>query len=399
MTDIRVVGLRYTREYVVTRELASKVGEPYRLENLAEDERRLDHLRIFSSIDVDPLVTDNGVEIEVRVKETFPYIPTISLQVSDENGVAAGPGVKSVNFLGRAVELGLTTQFGGATNIDFYLNAPWVVGTPLPYEIGYTRSQRENVLDNFDEVFHDAPIRAGTVIGKKGRVGGTARVLRVSSDVDGITLSPSNRDSIVAFGAFIGYDSRDIWTRPQNGWWNEVAISRSDVVGQPANYWTSIFDVRRFNTFDDRHTVLATALWTLQSGELGRDIPIHQDFHIGGANTIRGWSLDSRSGKNQAINTFEYRYMLLEPRDFSVRFFTAYVGLQLAGFADLGHAWTESREFAIDQFIGGYGIGLRILLPFIDEMRMDVAWGEPGQGPTFHFGVFPKVLVQRNRVR
>ena len=83
--------------------------------------------------------------------------------------------------------------------------------------------------------------------------------------------------------------------------------------------------------------------------------------------------------------------MLLQPRDFNVSFFTAYVGLQIAGFADLGHAWTGSREFALDQFIGGYGVGLRILLPFIDEMRMDVVWGEPGQGPTFHFGVFPKV--------
>jgi outer membrane protein assembly factor BamA len=145
--------------------------------------------------------------------------------------------------------------------------------------------------------------------------------------------------------------------------------------------------------------VLLTSLTTLQSGILGEDIPIYADFHIGGTNTIRGWPLDARSGKNQFINTVEYRYLLTEPRPFSLSFFTAYIGLQLAAFGDFGHAWNETNDFAVNQFIGGYGVGLRVLIPFVDEIRMDVAWGAPGEGMTFHFGIYPKVVMQRQRVR
>jgi len=39
-----------------------------------------------------------------------------------------------------------------------------------------------------------------------------------------------------------------------------------------------------------------------------------ENFGIGGTNTIRGWDFAARKGKNQMLNTIEYRYTLLEPR-------------------------------------------------------------------------------------
>ncbi len=80
-------------------------------------------------------------------------------------------------------------------------------------------------------------------------------------------------------------------------------------------------------------------------------------------------------------------------------FFTAYIGLALAAFGDFGHAWSESNEFAVNQFIDGYGVGLRVSIPFVDQIRMDVAWDAPGEGITFHFGIYPKVVMQPERVR
>jgi hemolysin activation/secretion protein len=80
-------------------------------------------------------------------------------------------------------------------------------------------------------------------------------------------------------------------------------------------------------------------------------------------------------------------------------FVTAYIGLQLAAFGDFSHAWSESNEFAVNQFIDGYGVGLRVLIPFVDEIQLDAAWGAPGEGITFPFGIYPKVVMQRERVR
>ncbi len=319
--------------------------------------------------------------------------------MNDENGVSLGPGVRSVNFLGRGIQLGGSVQFGGATNIEVSLKNPWIAGNHLSYEIQYFRRDRANELDDFGEIANEPLVRVGSFIGESGRAGARFGLRSIRADRDGVTLSPGNVDKIPSIGVYVGYDTRDLWSQPRHGWWNELEIGRSTVRGTKAAYWTYVLDVRRYDTWAGRHTLQLTSLTTLQTGRLGEDIPIHQDFHIGGTNTIRGWSLDARSGKNQLINTVEYRYQLLERRPVGLGFFKIYLGLQLAAFGDLGHAWNASRELAIGRFIGGYGLGLRVLVPFVDEIRLDAAFGEPGEGMTFHFGIFPKVLMQRARVR
>ena len=44
-------------------------------------------------------------------------------------------------------------------------------------------------------------------------------------------------------------------------------------------------------------------------------------------------------------------------------FIKGYIGFQLAAFMDFGHAWNTSEEFDLDNFITGYGVGFRLLLP------------------------------------
>ncbi|GMR24093.1 MAG: hypothetical protein BMS9Abin37_2589 [Acidobacteriota bacterium] len=399
VTEIRLHGLAHTKEYVVERELVSRVGEPFSEQNVKKDAERLDRLRIFSFIEIRSIAADSGVRIEIEVRETFPYMPTLSIQVNDENGASAGPGFKSVNFLGRGIELGAAAQFGGSTNLDLSFANPWVSGNHLSYRARYLYRDRPNELDDFNEITNELEARFGSYIGEAGRIGVQAAFSTIRSDRDGVTLSPDNLDKIPSLGVYLGYDTRDIWSRPGIGWRNELDITKSDVRDTPRGFWTTNIDLRRYQTWQTRHTLLLTSLTTLQSGTVGEDVPIYADFHIGGTNTIRGWPLDSRVGKNQFINTVEYRYLLTEPRPFSFSFFTAYIGLQLAAFADFGHAWSESKDFAMNQFIGGYGVGLRVLIPFVDEIRLDVGWGAPGEGIMFHFGIYPKVVMQRERVR
>lgn len=399
VTEIRIHGLAHTKDYVVERELVSRVGEPLSERNVKKDAERLDRLRIFSFIEIRSVAVDSGVRIEIEVRETFPYMPTLSIQVNDENGVSAGPGFKSVNFLGRGIELGAAAQFGGSTNLDVSVTNPWVTGNHVSYGARYLYRDRPNELDDFHETANELEVRFGRFLGEAGRIGVKGAFSTIHSDRDGITLSPDNLDEIPSLGVYLGYDTRDLWSRPGIGWWNEMDLIKSDVLDTSGGFWTADIDLRRYQTWRTRHTLVLTSLTTFQSGTLGEDIPIYADFHIGGANTIRGWPLDARAGKHQSINTAEYRYLLTEPRPFSLSFFTAYIGLQLAAFGDFGHAWSEPSDFALNQFIGGYGVGLRVLIPFVDEIRMDAAWGAPGEGVTFHFGIYPKVVMQRQRVR
>ena len=58
-----------------------------------------------------------------------------------------------------------------------------------------------------------------------------------------------------------------------------------------------------------------------KSGRSGKkDITAKQDFSLGGTNSVRGWDLDSRRGKNQFINTAEYRVTVVRPKALTIPF-------------------------------------------------------------------------------
>ncbi|MCH8015762.1 MAG: hypothetical protein IH917_03965, partial [Acidobacteria bacterium] len=84
--EIRISRLRYTQREIIIRELASRVGEPYLKENAEKDAKRLDQLGIFSAITIEAIEEGDEVVLAIEVQETFPYLPTISLDVNDENG-------------------------------------------------------------------------------------------------------------------------------------------------------------------------------------------------------------------------------------------------------------------------------------------------------------------------
>ena len=112
---------------------------------------------------------------------------------------------------------------------------------------------------------------------------------------------------------------------------------------------------------------------------------------------MRGWELDARSGKNQVLGTMEWSYSL---GDLGLERLlpTSNVDFRIAVFGDLGIAWNDPGEFDRDQFIGGGGVGVRMISPLFKVLRLDFALGETGAGISFHVGS-TKPDAQRLRVR
>jgi len=398
--EIRFRGLNRTREENVLRELASQVGAPYTREDAKTDLERLDRLRIFSSFDIEVIEEQETVVLEISVKETFRFLPTLSIDVSDEIGVSLGPGFKAINLLGRQISFSTAARFGGAKDFETILRDPWFAGNHLSYQADFRYLDFSNPLDQFQERSGEFGFELGSYLRDTGRIGTRFRFLSLKSDVDGITLSENRHDQVPRLGFYLGYDNRDFWSDTRSGWWNEVEISKGGgFLGGDGDFWTVNFDVRRYQPIASRHTLALFSLTTLQTGTVGVELPIYLDFHLGGTNTIRGWSLDSLHGKNQFINTAEYRYSLLGPRALSLKGFTVSLGIHLAIFGDVGVAWDQSSEFSTENFIGGYGFGIRFLVPFVDMIRVDFALGEPGRELRSHVALGPKPVRQRLRIR
>jgi outer membrane protein assembly factor BamA len=389
---IKVNGLRHIKEPIVLDQIDSKVGQPYHRAVADQDVNRLDRLGVFGDIALTPVAVETGVRLDVTVVETLRVLPAVSIAVTDANGASAGPTVKVLSIGGKPQEISATARFGGETLVEFSETSAPLLHERLWHSGKLSLRDDFNKLDDFDEHTLDLDARIGLRRSESWKSGAIFQVYYVRSDESGVTLSPSDADTFVSFGAVTEYDSRDLWKAPTRGWWNSIDALWRTGSGQ---YGTVDIDLRRYQPVAGRQTVLATSLLTLQSGTEGVDFPSYNDFALGGENTVRGWDYASRRGKNQFLNTVEYRYTAIPTRSFRVFGFNFYGGLAFAAFGDVGAAWSDPDSFA-DSFIAGGGIGLRLFIPFVNMVRLDLSFGDGVHGA---LGVNEKAVAQRNRVR
>jgi outer membrane protein assembly factor BamA len=397
--EIRLEGNRYTRDWVVEMAMASKVGEPYTEQTARLDYLWLSQLGAFQSISFRTEPADDGIVLVVVFKEVSPYIPGVSFKLTQENGIEVGPSISSPNFLGWAGRASAYARFGGATNFGVRYVDPWVPGKSwiAGYQLMYAHLDRRNELDNFNETTDDLFIQVRRNLTNKSRFGPRFRFLSVKSDTAGITLDSDNRDNIPGVGLFLQHDSRNA-AYPTDGWYLDVEPAY--YFGN-ANYWQFTADVRRYlplRFIGRRHSLALYSLATITTGKLLEDIPVYMDFHIGGTNSVRGWPLDSRRGQNQWLLTGEYWYNLLDAHAFRFWFIKWRMGLQLALFADAGTAWYAGPEFG-ENFIAGFGGGLRLTLPAIVLVRLDLAYAKDQFGLKIAIGGAEKAIAQTQRVR
>ena len=292
--------------------------------------------------------------------------------------------------------------FGGASTYQIEVNWPWITANHLSLELFSGRILRDDSLRNFGETSDEFTPWVGTFIGRNWRARGGFSYFRMGADRDGVTLSPTNTDTLIRVGAGVGLDTRDNWRNPHRGWENDLQVLRTGgALGGEGNFWTTDIDVRRYQPVG-RHTVVFSGLASLQTGTLGVDIPSYMDYRLGGANSIRGYTPTGLGrelgGKNQLLTTVEYQHLLLDIRELTIVGLSFTMGLELAAFVDTGTAWNESNEFGARRTRTGFGFGVRPIVPGVGEVRLDLGFNADGH-VVFHLGVSPKMEAQRTRLR
>jgi outer membrane protein insertion porin family len=396
-------GNHKTKDYVVARELEMPTGQPFRTEALEADLTRLDNLSIFSSVRPVFSESDSGLGLDLGLREMPPVIPYPAVSYNEIDGWSVGLGIASMNLVGRAISLSVSTLIVGTPQVRAKFSYPWISGDHLSLAVNYARLDRDDDLNGFRETSDEITPQIGVYLGRHGRLRGIVDYLGMGSDVDGKTLSPDNHDELFRLGAALGYDSRDSYRRPLRGWQNEIQVLRT---GGPlpgdGDFWTGDLDVRVYQPGFGRHTLRAGALLSLQSGTVGQDIPGYLQYRMGGANSIRGYDPlvlgQTLYGKNQYLFTFEYGLPVSPIHEVRVLRWTFSLGLDVVAFLDHGLAWNDSREISLERSRSGIGAGVRLLVPGMEQFRFDLALGEGGN-LEFHFASGTKMAAQRNRIR
>ena len=390
--SVRVSGLDRIKESVVLRQIESAPGQPYHKATAARDVVRLERLGVFAAIAVTPVEAGDGVSVEVTAIETPRIAAGLDLEITDANGASIGPALKLTSIAGHPVDVGATAHFGGENVGSFDEAAPQLTNRRLWHSASVSLSDRVNGLEHFRERTVDLDARIGVRASERWRSGAIIRFYGLRTDVGGVTLSPDNHDAFASLGSVIEFDNRDSFRQPSRGWLNSVDALWTTGSGE---YGTLDVDVRRYQPLAARHVIVATALLTLQSGRVGVDVPAYADYALGGENTVRGRAFATKRGKNQFINTIEYRFRALPTRSVGVFGLKLYAGIDFATFTDVGSAWDRSGGFS-DGLIAGGGIGLRLYVPYVSMVRLDLSVGSGVHGG---FGIGEKAVAQRSRVR
>lgn len=404
VASIELAGHRVTKDWVITREIRTKVGDPLDVHAVGRDVARLDNLSIFAEIRVDGApVGDDDVALVFTFKEMPSWFPILSYVYTEENGFSVGLGVSAGNLAGRDLSVSARTYFGDLEQQWSRISWPWISGNHVSFDFYGARYTRPDVLRGFEETSYEFTPEVGRYLGERGWARAKFSYFRMKSDTDGITLSPDEEDNLLRLGASLGWDTRDSWRNPRRGWQNELELWHTGgFLGGDGDWWSMNLDLRRWLPITGRTKLMISGLASLQSGALGTEVPVYMNYYMGGANSIRGYGVsdlgETLSGKNQALGTAEYSFTVLPLRRWDLWKIALRLGAELAVFADTGIAWTDSRDLTIRRARGGVGGGVRLLVPGSEMVRLDVGWS-PASGFHFHFANGTKPKAQRARLR
>ena len=411
--DFKVKGNVKTKDYVITREMRLKKGQPFNAKDARRSMQRIYNLGYFEDVNVklNPGKEPNSVEVEISVVEMNTGTFGIGAGYSNADGFVGMISIGDKNFRGIGDRVNIRWEFGGEDNknYDFSYTRPWLddketMATIQLYDI--TNEYADYNIDGDEIARYD----------KKRRGQELTLSRRAEDEFISNYITLKNRDDIYE-GEADGYEGdRDQYYEERfetdSPYWRDYyprtaaerrkenfGVTRSITVGrvldsrdniydphegkrisysiEHAGFMGGDFDFTKF-TADYRYYYRAggESVWALNlgAGYADGDMPLSQRFSMGGSDTLRGYEDDQFRGNSMVKATLEYRFPIVKK-------------VQGVLFTDNGYAWDNrfEDEFDFGLIKNSFGVGLRINSP-LGPVKLDYGYGEDGGKFHFSFG-------------
>jgi outer membrane protein insertion porin family len=366
LADIKIEGLKKTKEKVVRRELTVKPGEIYDNKKIVRDLQRLYNLGFFEEVRRDhlPGKTPEEVVLVIHVVEQKTGRAGVGAGYSSLNGLVGFVNLSQNNFQGEGKRVYLKTEFGGIETYELGYFDPWLNDKPQSFGIDlYNTEYTRNLYAGGNELTEYDEKRTGGAITLGRRLNADLDLSFRFRDED-IKLTPKDPSVAPAAGllngriqtlaAILAKDTRDNRFRPTMGvhdtFWAETTGGFLKGDNQYTKYMLAL---RRYMAISkNRKTVFAVQSVAGHTTIGDGFVPVYDMFSVGGSSTIRGYEEREFLGTKVFYTNFDLR------QNFARNF-------DLVAFYDIGSAWgTDYDRKKLDYDLkGGYGIGIRLQTP------------------------------------
>ncbi|MBK8190407.1 MAG: BamA/TamA family outer membrane protein [Vampirovibrionales bacterium] len=426
INDIRFVGNRKTKQFVLDRMLTTKKGAVYNEKVVSEDLKRLfstqsfsDVRRVLTASPDDPEQYDLTIELDEKKTGAI----SVGGGLDTGTGVFGSVGYNDPNFLGRgqnfssmaAVGTGIIGRGDSLASartyqFDVSWSSPSLFNSSNALEVAaYGRDMASvNIPLGIERrigtgVTWSRPLKSLDHMAMSLGLGGERVSLREGGDnssLDDLGILRSARSGQLEGGTFLSvtptlaYDSRNNRFNPTQGMLNTLSMTGAYGLSG-ASYGTVSTNLRKYFKLREGVTLALNA----QGGSnLIGDIPEFNMFRVGGSYSVRGFREGGLGiGNGFLLGSAEVRSKV--PLFGPLKKVPFLETLSTALFVDGGRVLDQadlisSGDFAQKGFGASVGAGLRINLPGLGPIRVDyaipIAGGTSKYTQRFNFGIGQK---------
>lgn len=386
ISKIILKGNNKTKDYVILREMETKVGTVLNTKKIQKDLQRIFNLGYFSDIKADISSGEKPGEINltIEVVEQLTGQANGGLAYSTRDGLSLVLGIRESNLLGTGRKLGLTLNVGFTTqDISLDYTEPYIFGDSSSLEglIIWKHAESSDIIDNTTVKYNENRKTLSLALDRpinnelRGTVGFSYNDITYSPIEEGGTL-PEILQSGISNAILLGVsrDTRDIIFNPTKGDYYGASIKfGGGILGGDFNFTKLTLDLRWYKPITEKETLAINYTWSFGSGNL----PYIEKVSVGGVNSVRGLPENWKKSDNAEILSLEYRIKIQEN-------FGGVI------FLDLGNGWKSDETINPFDLYTGVGLGLRISIPPMGVLRLDYGWGSYDWQGRFYFGIGQK---------
>ncbi|CUH94546.1 putative secreted protein [Propionispora sp. 2/2-37] len=388
LEDIKIKGNDKTKDYVITREMKLKTGEPFNAKDARRGMQRVYNLGYFEDVNMklNPGKEPNAVVLEADVVEQKTGTFAIGGGYSESDGMIGIIELGDNNFRGTGDKVKLHWEFGGEAsdrNYSIGYTRPWLDSkeTSLGFEFydmtnEYTDYENGDAYSTYDRNRKGWNLTLGrpqneymknfiTLKNRKDTYVEHVDDTDVSSDEEYLYDNFGLTRSVTLSRVF---DNRDNVFNPTTGsYYSLSAEFAGRALGGDFNFNKYTAETRRYFDVGSDHTIAVRA----EVGYADGRMPQSGKFSLGGSDTLRGYEDNEFEGDKMLLTSVEYRMPIAKK-------------VQGVVFGDLGNAW-EGEGYKLDDLKSSIGLGVRVTTP-LGPVRIDYAVGSEGGKTHFSFG-------------